>query len=280
MNEYFSVGETARLNNISIQTLRYYDKIGVFQPQYIDPANNYRYYHIRQFFYLDIIKYLKYVKTPLDEIRSIVSRTPDKMLHFLEDQEMVIHHEMLKLEKSRKLLQKRKKQLHEQLEICERKGSGLVYSRYVEKQTILKICTPPLNPHEQPDMYYRKLVDIVEEKGDLADNYYGYIYDFKSYEVSGEIECSSIYTTVCETDDIHIQDTRIQIDDISAGEYLCISFDWSTQNYLSYYQIFREHILNENIQTEGKIYQLSLPINYSSFREEQFLTEIRVKIKR
>ncbi|KUP37627.1 hypothetical protein AU385_00750 [Bacillus halotolerans] len=34
MKEYFTIGETARLNNISIQTLRYHDRIGVFKPSF------------------------------------------------------------------------------------------------------------------------------------------------------------------------------------------------------------------------------------------------------
>ncbi|BCE09411.1 hypothetical protein RSC2_01207 [Bacillus paralicheniformis] len=75
MKEYFSIGETARLNNISIQTLRYYDKIGIFKPQCTDRDNGYRYYHVKQFFYLDIIKYLKSIKTPLGEIKRMISHT-------------------------------------------------------------------------------------------------------------------------------------------------------------------------------------------------------------
>ncbi|MFD1066530.1 MerR family DNA-binding transcriptional regulator [Oceanobacillus locisalsi] len=41
----YSIGETAKLNNISIQSLRYYDKIDLFTPAFIDPESNYRYYH-------------------------------------------------------------------------------------------------------------------------------------------------------------------------------------------------------------------------------------------
>ncbi|WP_423244459.1 MerR family DNA-binding transcriptional regulator [Clostridium beijerinckii] len=31
----FSIGEMSKLNNISIQTLRYYDKIGLLKPKVI-----------------------------------------------------------------------------------------------------------------------------------------------------------------------------------------------------------------------------------------------------
>jgi len=50
LKEYYSIGETAQLNNVTIQTLRYYDKIGIFKPAHIEKNNGYRFYHIKQFF--------------------------------------------------------------------------------------------------------------------------------------------------------------------------------------------------------------------------------------
>lgn len=97
MKDHFTIGETARLNNISIQTLRYYDKLGVFKPDYTDPNNGYRYYHLKQFFYLDIIKYLKGIQTPLEEIKKTVLHTPNDMRAFLENQESVIEEELNRL---------------------------------------------------------------------------------------------------------------------------------------------------------------------------------------
>ncbi|WP_272509083.1 MerR family DNA-binding transcriptional regulator [Clostridium ganghwense] len=46
MKEYFSIGETAKINNVSIQALRLYDRMGLLKPAYVDPENNYRYYTI------------------------------------------------------------------------------------------------------------------------------------------------------------------------------------------------------------------------------------------
>ena len=44
MKDMFSIGELARYQNISKQTLIFYDKIGLFRPAYVDPDNKYRYY--------------------------------------------------------------------------------------------------------------------------------------------------------------------------------------------------------------------------------------------
>ncbi|WP_374955124.1 MerR family transcriptional regulator [Paenibacillus sp. PCH8] len=55
-----------KLNNVTIQTLRHYDKLNLFNPEYVNKDNNYLYYSVRQIFYLDIIKYLKFIGTRLD----------------------------------------------------------------------------------------------------------------------------------------------------------------------------------------------------------------------
>ena len=57
--DYLSTGEMARLNNISAQTLRLCETIGLIFPDDIKSDNGYRYYSIRQSACLDIIQYMK-----------------------------------------------------------------------------------------------------------------------------------------------------------------------------------------------------------------------------
>ena len=39
MKNYYSIGELAGYQNISKQTLIFYDKIGLFRPAYVDPLH-------------------------------------------------------------------------------------------------------------------------------------------------------------------------------------------------------------------------------------------------
>ena len=45
MKNLFSIGELSKLQNISRQTLIFYDKIGLFRPAYTDPDNGYDLHH-------------------------------------------------------------------------------------------------------------------------------------------------------------------------------------------------------------------------------------------
>ncbi len=59
METYFLIGEISKLTNVPIQTLRYYDKMGLLKPSYINKQNNYRYYSLNQFIKIDLLKQCK-----------------------------------------------------------------------------------------------------------------------------------------------------------------------------------------------------------------------------
>ena len=71
MNKYFKIGDVSEAKGFSVQTLRYYDKIGLVKPKYVDPETNYRYYSSTQFYKLEIIKYLKNLDVSNDELLAL-----------------------------------------------------------------------------------------------------------------------------------------------------------------------------------------------------------------
>lgn len=53
-----SIGKMAQMNNLTVATLRLYDRLGLLHPRYTDEATGYRYYDIRQNARLDMIAYI------------------------------------------------------------------------------------------------------------------------------------------------------------------------------------------------------------------------------
>ena len=90
MKDKFLIGELARLFNISSDTLRHYDKIGLLKPEQ-DHDNRYRYYSIRNFFALSRILFFKNLGISLTDIKSYMSRKNAsnlKMLLRLKESEL------------------------------------------------------------------------------------------------------------------------------------------------------------------------------------------------
>lgn len=70
MADYLSIGKVSKIKNVSIKSLRYYDEIGIFQPAYINPKTNYRYYTRSQLPLLDAISLCIEIGIPLKEFTS------------------------------------------------------------------------------------------------------------------------------------------------------------------------------------------------------------------
>jgi ubiquinone/menaquinone biosynthesis C-methylase UbiE/DNA-binding transcriptional MerR regulator len=70
MNQYYKTGEFAKMANLSIRTIRYYDKIGLLKPSLI-ADNGYRLYTDKDFIKLQKILSLKYLGFSLDDIFSM-----------------------------------------------------------------------------------------------------------------------------------------------------------------------------------------------------------------
>lgn len=104
MKNLFSIGELSKLQNISRQTLIFYDKIGLFCPAYVDPENGYRYYSAAQLDFLDTICIMKRIGFSLDEIKSYLKEyTLDTSMVVLRKQLTIIDRQIeeLQLIKSR-----------------------------------------------------------------------------------------------------------------------------------------------------------------------------------
>lgn len=89
-----TVGEMARLNHVSEQTLRLYDREGLLCPC-VRKENGYRYYDIKQSVELDVIQYMKSLGISLKEIRQqLKTRDIEGVERALRDRDRQLMEEM------------------------------------------------------------------------------------------------------------------------------------------------------------------------------------------
>lgn len=82
MSTIFTIGEIAKLFNISTQALRLYDRIDLLKPAYINEETGYRYYSIGQFVNLECIKRCKAMGFSLEEIKDLLEELQDIFYFF------------------------------------------------------------------------------------------------------------------------------------------------------------------------------------------------------
>ena len=64
----YKIGQMSKKVNLSIKTLRYYDKFGILKPSYVDKYTGYRYYTDEDVLKCEYIKLLKSLDYTLKEI--------------------------------------------------------------------------------------------------------------------------------------------------------------------------------------------------------------------
>lgn len=112
----FSIGQVSKLFHISISILRYYDKIGLVQPEYTDPETGYRYYSTRQFECLNTIRYLRVLDMPLEQISLFLkNRNIDCMQELLKQQKKEVIRRQQELKIIQKKIENRLNQLQDAL---------------------------------------------------------------------------------------------------------------------------------------------------------------------
>lgn len=142
METYFSVGEISKLTNVPIQTLRYYDKMGLLKPAYINEQNNYRYYSVNQFIKIDLLKQCKLIGLSLKEIEELLKNeiSADSMLKLIDQQRKVLDDKIKELEAVKSYINFLGDRLKETKEIEENKINNLRYYKmmleYINKYNI------------------------------------------------------------------------------------------------------------------------------------------------
>jgi MerR family transcriptional regulator, activator of bmr gene len=85
MENLFSIREVSKLKKVTIKALRYYHKMVILIPRYVDDVTGYRYYSIDQFIYIDIIKGCRALGTSIAELQEIFKDcNTDTLLKFLQ----------------------------------------------------------------------------------------------------------------------------------------------------------------------------------------------------
>ncbi|MFV0550305.1 MAG: MerR family transcriptional regulator [Anaerorhabdus sp.] len=69
----FRIGEFAKMGQVSIKTLRYYDEIDLLKPQEIDVMTNYRYYTTKQLVQLHEIQFYRQIGCSIQDIKKIIN---------------------------------------------------------------------------------------------------------------------------------------------------------------------------------------------------------------
>jgi len=110
------IGEMSKICNVSVQTLRYYDKIGLLKADKVEESSGYRYYSPEKVRTFQRIEYLKKTGLTLDEIKLYFNAPIKEQYRILEGKKQFLYDS----------IQKTRNKINKIDRLCEDSEMGLI----------------------------------------------------------------------------------------------------------------------------------------------------------
>lgn len=116
MKNYYKIKEISKLYNIGVDSLRYYEEIGILHP--MRDKNRYRQYTTSDIYRLNMIRDLRNLGFSMKHIAAYLdTRTIENSLAFMEEEERIVDKRIQELQILKKDLQKRRASLLESTKV-------------------------------------------------------------------------------------------------------------------------------------------------------------------
>ncbi len=180
MKNYLTISDFANLRNININSLRYYERIGLLCPTYIDADTGYRYYSPDQLSLLDIILLCIDLEIPLKRLTERGGETIVGDAALLTEFSEMADRKTRDIETGFKKLQYIKRCREEQTPYSDAAGPYVreLRTRYL----FLEEYTGSLNDERQFERRFRELFQYTQDQGLTPVMSAGFLLSFNGNE--------------------------------------------------------------------------------------------------
>ncbi len=269
------IGKVASLYDITVQTLRHYDKIGLFRPEVINPETGYRYYSVLQLRQLEYILFLRQLNFSLPEIQEAMGLLGKgrALTEILEQRDQALVAEIEKIQGLRDII-------HSLSHIQETRPGPL-------GEIQIQKCSPPRHFHLQqiqplpvtaPDfplklMEYRK--KLLGAMPSIQTNYsFGATVSLAGYRAHGDL----CYSGILLDPGPYGVAPPLGTMEAPEGYYATICFHRDTTQPEKAYRALSDFLEVHNFRADDTILEVSLDPSFSSISRISELTELQVRI--
>lgn len=272
LKDKFTIGEFAKLKNITSETLRYYDRIGLLKPIKTDEKTGYRYYSILQYERLSTILELRQLGMSIEEIiKYFDNRNLNQSLNILKQK----YDELEEKIKELKALEKSTKEKIKHLEyISKVDHSEEIIIKNIEKRYVITFDREIFNEVELNYSYVELENELNEIAPIVGSNRYGAIIGEKS---SNNI-IERVFKLFLFIDDTgNMDENKIKI--IPKGDYVCMYYKGFIWDISSKIEKLIKFIEKENYEICGDIIEIvQIDISVTDIDDEE-LFEIQIPVR-
>ena len=259
MQEYFKIGEIARLYGIGVDSLRYYEKIGLLKPERSE--SGYRHYSIREIWKLNIIRDLRELDFSMEQIgRYLENHNIDSTLSLLREEQQAIGEKIKALQR----LQENVTQRIGSIEEAVRKPLGKIALETYGIRRCYSIPEGYSDEHEM-DVLIKRLLNMDKEHLYLiGNNQIGTAISARAAE-QGKIHYEAVFV---------IDENGEQV--LPAGNYLTVTYRGEYGKSRDWIQKMLSYARDRNICLKGDFLEILWVDIHISSEKTEHITELQV----
>lgn len=256
--KYLTISEFARLRDINFNSLRYYEKLKILIPAWVDPITKYRYYLPEQLGTLDTILLAIRLGIPLKDLKKYIDddgNLDEKKI--LENGKQAMQEQISEMQKGLELIQFNLDNIEQNQKYCDQKG---IYTRRIKERFFIEApFTGNWNDINKKEEAVKKLFQDAQAKNMAPVLPAGILIHYDIYPVS-----YSFFIQV-----LHPKNEDKRIIPIPTADFSCMQIDVTPQTDIL-------DILEQNFDTgKLKVAILSnMPLAKSSFQSRH--SEIQI----
>ena len=265
----FYIGELSELFNISVDSIRYYEKMGLITPLR-NPANGYREYTLNDVQTLTLIREMLNLGFHVDQIKEFVlNRTVDTTIKLLEEEISTINEAILSLYEKKNSIQNR---LGAVKECIDHTNFEKVKLRQMQKRSGIMITDENL-PDDYVDYYMVKYMRTTRNK----INAIGYC-DCYTLDIDGSNPDSRYFRT---KNVFFLTDSFSDNNNYSlpAGNYLSLFYRGSLEKTKLLLPKLFKYAKLHHLKVIGNPIELCHIDNYETSQESEYITEIELPVE-
>ncbi|PEZ84679.1 MerR family transcriptional regulator [Bacillus cereus] len=264
MKKIFSIGEVAKIKDITIKALRYYHKMGILIPKHVDESTGYRYYSIDQFIHIDIIKSCRELNTSIVELQEIFKEcNTDKLLQFLQLKRAEAEEHIKKMKEVMETIDDLHAKVGSSQEIL--KSDEISIEFFEQRYVVVAPCKEVGSLQEL--LYYSDLEKIVQDYVEKMAMEMGILYNVNE---KWDVEPKYVFNKV--QDHVHMEEMP-NIKVLPGGKYVTLAY--SKENEEARRNVIIEYIKENSIEVESFI---EVELVSDIFNTETYSCQIQIFI--
>lgn len=263
MEKFFKIGEISKLYHIGVDSLRYYEEIGVISPERSE--SGYRLYSVNDIWKLNVIRELRELGYSMDSIRQYLEcHTVESTLELLDAEQKAIEEKMEKLKKLRHNVRQRMATIEE----AQQGPFDEIRLEQFPVRRCYSISEGYSDDHEM-DVLIKRLLNLNKRHFYvIGNNQIGTVISRKRFKEKKQLKYQSVF----------IMDPQGP-QKLPAGDYLTVSYRGDYQKSADWAERLLKYAAENGRKPAGELLEiLWIDIHTTSEVQEQ-ITELQLRVE-